>query len=492
MNRTLLLILCDFLLLTLLALTRWETAEPERPVAETVEIEPGDEAVTVADDIVALMQQSFDEQAAAQAELEAERARLEAEKAAEAAELQAQLEQRRRALRAAAAEIAQRDNSLSQLEQERANLTQNLESTQKQAAQLNQTLAQREREAAASRARLEQLQRDLEAREAEAAERAAEVARLAEEQAAARAEIENLSVAVRVAEQEKTLLRETAETYREQAEIEREERMRVQETTVQLAEGVGQLAEKSAEITAEIRDNRPINANTLFSEFLLNRVPTAFAAVRPGMFGSAVDRTDRTRTVLVTDGETTYAVMHVEASPFNFSEPPSDWTRIDVQLERDGVAVRPPALHFLARDPRVIALPLADDEAAGLGVKVYELASDPFRFPEAVLINNGGQGYGEVPFKLEASLPGYVRMDSGFVRRLVGDFPPSQGDLVLSKTGRLLGIMVTGDLCALLDDLSPQATLRTGDTQDQSEAEILQSLRDRYPRNRPTGPRGPR
>ena len=31
MNKTLLLILCDFLLLTLLALTRWETAEPPRP-----------------------------------------------------------------------------------------------------------------------------------------------------------------------------------------------------------------------------------------------------------------------------------------------------------------------------------------------------------------------------------------------------------------------------------------------------------------------------
>lgn len=492
MNRTLLLILCDFLLLTLLALTRWETAEPERPVTATVEIEPGDEAVTVADDIVALMQQSFDEQAAAQAELEAERARLEEEKAAEAATLQAQLEQRRRALRAAAGEIAQRDNALSQLEQDRQNLAQNLESTREQASQLNQTLAVKEREAAASRARLEQLQRDLEAREAEAAARAAEVARLAAEQAAARAEIENLNVAVRVAEQEKTLLRETAETYREQAEVERQERMRVQETTVQLAEGVGQLAEKSAEITAEIRDNRPINANTLFSEFLLNRVPTSFAAVRPGMFGSDVTRTDSTRTILVTAGETTYAVMHIEASPFNFSEPPSNWNRIEVRLQRDGAEVRPPALHFLARDPRVVALPLTAEEAASLGVKVYELAGDPFRFPEAVLINNGGQGYGEVPFKLEAALPGYVRMDNGFVRRLVGDFPPSQGDLVLSKTGRLLGIMVTGDLCALLDDLSAQATFRTGDTREQNEIDILQSLRDRYSRSRPDVPRGPR
>ncbi len=30
MNKTLLLIICDFLLLNLLALTRWEKAEPQR------------------------------------------------------------------------------------------------------------------------------------------------------------------------------------------------------------------------------------------------------------------------------------------------------------------------------------------------------------------------------------------------------------------------------------------------------------------------------
>ncbi len=490
MNRTLLLILCDFLLLTLLALTKWETAEPERPVAEAVEIEGGEDAVTAADDIVALMQQSFDEQAEAQAELEAERIRLEEEKAAEAAELAAQLEQRRRALQAAASQIAERDRTLSQLQTEQQNLSQNLAAQQTQAEQLAQELSSKEREAAASRARLEQLQRDLEAREAEANERAAQVARLEQERVAAQAEIENLSVAVRVAEQEKVLLRETADTYREQAEIERVERLKAQETAVQLAEGVGELAEQSAEITAEIRDNRPINANTLFSEFLLNRVPTTFAARRPGMFGADVDRADRTRTILVSDGAQTYAVMHVEASTFNFAEPPSNWDRIDVRLERDSAVVSPPAMNFLRRDPRLLTLPLTEAEVESLGVKVYELATDPFRFPEAVLINNGGEGYGEVPFKLEAALPGYVRMDNRFVRRLVGDFPPSRGDLVLSKTGRLLGIMVTEDLCALLDDFAVQATLLTGDTTGQGEAAILESMRQQSTRARNTGPPG--
>lgn len=476
MNRTLLLILCDFLLLTLLALTRWETAEPERPtVAAAADLDADAGAVTGADDIVSLMQQSFAEEASLREELEAE-------KAAQAAALRAELQQRQQALQAAASEITARDTSLSQLEQERRNLAQNLQTTQQRAEQLNQQLTSVAGEAAASRARLEQLQRDLEAREAEANRQATELARLADEKAAAQERIQSLNVAVQVAEQEKVLLRETAETYRGQVEVERQERLKVQETAMQLAEGVGELAVQSAEITAEIRDNRPINANTLFSEFLLNRVPTLFRLERPGLFGNVVEREDRTRTLLVTDGGATYAVMHVEATPFNLVEPPVDWDQIEIRLEREGVTVPPPALHFLGRDPRVVILPVSAEDAALLGAKVYQLAGDPFRFPEAVLINKGGQGYGEVPFKLEADLPGYVRMDNRFVRRLVGDFPPSKGDLVLSKTGRLLGIMVTEDLCALLDDLSVQATLRTGATRDQSEAAVLSALRQRYER----------
>ena len=55
MNRTLLLILCDFLLLTLLALTRWETAEPERPAEATTVVSDENAGATPASDIVDLM-----------------------------------------------------------------------------------------------------------------------------------------------------------------------------------------------------------------------------------------------------------------------------------------------------------------------------------------------------------------------------------------------------------------------------------------------------
>jgi hypothetical protein len=103
------------------------------------------------------------------------------------------------------------------------------------------------------------------------------------------------------------------------------------------------------------------------------------------------------------------------------------------------------------------------DQASALGVKVYPTALDPFKFPEAVLVNGGGKGYGEVGFKLDASQPGYVRVDNRFFKRLFGDFAPSRGDLVLSKTGELLGIMVNNDYCAVVNNFLPARKIPTGD-----------------------------
>jgi hypothetical protein len=133
-----------------------------------------------------------------------------------------------------------------------------------------------------------------------------------------------------------------------------------------------------------------------------------------------------------------------------------------VQLRHGGARTTAGAVTFLARDPRLVALPVARAQVTALGVKTYRVAAEPFKFPDAVLISNGGKGYGEVPFKLDAASPGYVRMDNRLMRRLFGDFSPSRGDLVLSRAGELLGVMVTEDYCMLVGDFQPAFTIPTG------------------------------
>ena len=427
MNRTLLLILCDFLLLTLLALTDWEKAAPAKPTPPppAATSTTGAGAATKDDDIVSVMKLS----------LEDEQARRD--------ELSQQLQSTQGTLG----------------EKEKA-LTETRDKADALAVQYTKAAA----DAQSTKEALARIQRELDQRRAEAEVRARELAALEKSQAESRARIEDLNVTVRVAEQEKQMLRATTETLKVQVEAERQERIKVQETATQLAQGVGQLADTSVALTKEIRENRPINVNILFNDFLENRVQTVFNGTRPNLFGTRNETKD-TRTVFVTDGKETYALLHINDTPFNaLGDVNWNWTTLRAEFRKDGgYRSGVPRVTFLAVDPRVAVLPVTAEQVAGLGVKSYPIALEPFKFTEALIIANGGTGYGEIPFKLDPANPSYVRMDNRLVRRLFGDFSPGRGDLVLSKTGELLGIMVNSEYCALVNNFLPSQVIITGD-----------------------------
>jgi X-X-X-Leu-X-X-Gly heptad repeat protein len=458
MNKTLLLIICDFLLLNLLALTRWEKAEPPRATQAPVP-ELAANAVTKEQDLVEAMRQSLTDERTTRDQL-AEK--LSASDAALAA--------REQSLTAAQAEK-------NKLAAEKITLTTTLTEAQRTAADLGRKVAAAAQEATMTKEQLAQLQRELAEKQAEAERQRQALAARQNELEDANRKVNGLYTMVALSEQENKNLKETADTLKTQVATERQERAKVQETATQLAQGVGQLAEKSGELTKEIRDNRPINANVLFNDFLANRVSTTFTAVRKGFLGP-VTRTKEASTVLVTDGRQVYALLHVADTVFSFGETGANWEKFTVEF------FRPPAYHsvagelrFLAHDPRIAVLPIDASQAAALGAKVYPLAAEPFKFPEAVLISAGGKGYGEVGFKLDASEPRFVRVDNRLFKRIFGDFAPSRGDLVFSKTGELLGIMVNSDYCALLKDFSAMKSIRTGDdTLAQQTGPLLDSL----------------
>lgn len=463
MNKTLLLIIIDFLFLNLIALTQWEKVEvsrPPAPVGPQVAAEPGEGPTPVDNDLLAAMKLSLADEASRREALSEKLAGTEAE-------------------------LEQRSQNLSQVTAEKEKLGSALAETKQTAAmlsvQIQRQLEQAARDASLSKEQMDRLRRELEAKQAEAEKQATAIAQLEQQKAQATEKIQGLTVAVKVAEQEKQLLKETADTFREQVAAEREERAKVQQTTVQLAQGVGQLAEKSGELTKEIRDNRPINANVLFNDFMSNRVTTSFKAYRQSFLG-AVNRDSQTRTILVTDGEKVYALLHINDTPFSLREPSADWEKLSITFTRgDSYRSTVPQMDFLSLDPRIIALPVDPSQAVALGVKVYQTALEPFKYPEAVLIDGDGTGYGEVAFKLDATHPGYVRVDNRLVKRLFGDFSPSKGDLVFSKTGELLGIMVNNDYCALVNNFLPSRTIRTGDDiKAQETGAILDAMAARY------------
>ncbi len=456
MNKTLLLIMCDFMLLNLLALTRWEKAEPSHTQLETAAPRSAANAPAVNADMVELMRISLEDEKASREQLAAQ-------------------------LASAQGSLSEREKNVAALQQQKGQLESSLAATQDSAKELEKRYSAATSEAFLSKEQLAKLQRELEEKRAEAERQAAELARAERQNAEARQRIENLNVAVRVAEQEKTLLSQNLTEAKQQVEVERLERAKVQEQTTQLAQGVGQLAEKSGQLTQEIRENRPVNPNQIFTEFLANRVQSGLTARRPGLFSPTV-KDKQAQTILVSDGNRTYALLHLSDTPFTLTETPTDYDQVNGRLTRGATSTPVAELQFLRLDPRLAVVPVDDTLAAALGAKIYKLAKEPFKFPNAVLVRADDGRYGDTPFRIDQGNPDYVKLDNRITTRLFGEIAPKRGDLVFSQTGDLIGVMVNSDYCAVLGDFSASYVLKLGDNPTPKTSEILSDIQTRWSR----------
>ena len=456
MNKTLLLIMCDFMLLNLLALTRWEKAEPAHTQLETAAPRSAANAPSINADMVELMRISLEDEKNSRESLAAQ-------------------------LSSTQGTLSEREKNLAAVQSQKGQLERTLSATQTSVKELEQRYTATSQEASMSKEQLAKLQRELEEKKAEAERQRVELARAERANAEARQRIENLNVAVKVAEQEKQLIAQNLTEAKQQVEVERAERVKVQEQTTQLAQGVGQLAEKSVELSQEIRTNRAVNPNLIFSEFQANRVATRLSARKPGLFSPTVKEKE-TQTVLVSDGHRTYALMHLSDTPFTLAETPADYDRVTGTLTRGSFNAPVGELQFLRLDPRIIVVPVDDSLAALMGAKIYRLAKEPFKFPDAVLVRADDGHYGETALRIDPTSNSYVRLDNRIVTRLFGEISPKRGDLVFSKTGDLIGMMVNADYCAVLGDFTAADTLKAGDNPEPKTSGIISHFQSRWSR----------
>lgn len=462
MNKTLLLILCDFLLLTILSMWKMEDEAP--PPSDTI-AEGQSEASTSAmqmmeQDLLDTLRYSLEEEKAEQSELSQNLAERNAELERKQQEIENR-ESRIQNLEETLTDAERRERELAaqrqQLETQKSSLEQTVASVKEDYAKTTQRLEQTEAQVLQSQAQSRLLQEELQQRlkDIEAKEKA--LAATSKELDATKEKVRELDVQVKMSEQEKVFLRESVQDLQGEVVAEREERQRLQEQAGVLAEGVTKLAESSQDLRQELRSNFEINANQIFSEFGENRLKARFSAVKYQR-NRYVNTEETTVSVMISDGTKTYALFHLSGAPFGVDSNPGLIRSIQFELERRGTVVRPSQVQFLTLDPRIVVVPLSDSEVKRLGGKPYLTALKPFKFPEAVLVNQDGGYYGEVDFKLDADTPGFVKMQTKIFSSIFGDFSPSIGDLVFSKTGELLGVMVNKRYCALVNNFVPVAS----------------------------------
>ncbi len=465
MNRSILIVICDFLLVSLLLFSTPDLTQINKEDASrAVKIDLVTNLVDSEKDLAAVMRLALDDERKDRDRLMDELANT--RKTAE--ERQMLLNDRERQVQSYQRQLETRAQEAARLKREQANLELQFGSAQTNLQTLSQQLDARRAEASMSQEQLAAMAAELRRKAEEAAALQQRLSQLAQSNQFVLTEKERLANQLQVAEVERRHATEQVVAMQEQVKVEREEK-------AQLAEGVKALATRSGQLAQEIRENRPLAANAIFSEFATNRVHGSFAAYRPALFSSTKER--ETETILVTDGVNTFALCHVDDTPLTLSNPGTDWQRLTGRLSRGAAAVPMHSLAFHARDPRVVLIPLSQSEARQLGGKVYPISSDPFKFQDAVLVGAREGYYGECRFGIDLSTPDYVKLDRNFLRGLAGKFNPSRGDLVFSKNDELLGVMANSTYCLRITDFKARVSLPFGsDAPDQRTGSTLSAL----------------
>jgi len=448
MNRSILIVICDFLLLSLLTFSTDinKMADEGSKSPTRVEVATNALANTSNSDLAAAMKLALEEEQANRVQLQQQLAAVRENTNQQASQL---IER--------AQENARLQQQFAAAQTNVAALSQQLQSTTQQARQTQEQLL-------AAQGRAEQ--------QAEIAARLQQqLNQVSQTNQTDQSERQRLASQLQLAQAEGRAAREQVTLMQQEVQAERVENAR-------LTEGFKTLATNSTQLAREIRENRALAPNTIFSDFVSNHVVVDISASRSGFFGIDSNKGRQTETVLVTDGTNTFALSHVQDTPFTLRDPGTDWDSLSGKLTGAAdVAIH--SLLFNVQDPRVVMIPASPDDVRRLGRQPYHISSDPFKFQDAVLVGADETYYGVCNFQIEVDTPQYVRLDRSVLKGLFGKFNPSRGDLVFSRTGEFLGIMVNSTYCLTVHNFASSASFQFGpDVRTQHTGETLAQLSD--------------
>jgi X-X-X-Leu-X-X-Gly heptad repeat protein len=459
MNRSILIVICDFLLVSLLAFSTVDINKVSQNGApRQIKTEIATNQVTAHQDLGDVMRLALQE------ERKSREAVL-----AELNQTRQSVTERDQQLQNFQSRLQSKDQQAAHLQEQETNLAHEVALAQSNIAVLNQQL-----QASTEESLLSQAQRDLvEAEARKQLEKATalehQLSDLQQSNQFMQAERSSLSNQLQVTEAaHRAALSQMTQL---QGEVEAQ-----RQVNAKLADGVQTLAAKSSELAQEIRENRALGPNEIFQQLITNRLMASFYGLKSGLFGTDT-KYKQSQIVLATDGTNTFALCHLQDTPLTLWTPGTQWEELSGTIAFNNSVLPVDSVSFSSADPRALLIPVPAAQARALGCRIYQLARDPFRFQDAVVAGTRENYYGVCKFQIDMETPRYVKMDRSTLRGLFGKFNPSSGDLVFTQSGELLGLMVNNSYCLVLRSFDPGVTLRFGPQgHNQPTAQTLSSL----------------
>lgn len=532
MNKTLLLIISDFLLLSMLAVARFDTPEEARQADGATQTEEeqatASEGETAQEELMALLEESLRDELESRSELSEnlEEAREKLRRREE------RLAQRESALRKTRDQLSRTEEKAEQLENttatteeekeqlaeekarieaKRRKLAEEVEATRgelqratAERADLARDLGELRETATRSREQLSQTEEELQEREQMLAEREKALRKAREEAKRMAAEREKLNRELAEARTEREQLnRRLEEEGREKERLQAEKEQafaradRLSEGVTELGRGVTRIGEgftrldqdmdaiarTSESLKQEIEDSRPRTMSEIFTRFQNNRARLRFTTEEKGFLGRPTRKNYESTSILVSGDDGTYLVAHAANTPFSLSGNPGGIEAVELEVRLGDKTVPVRQVGFLNSDPRILFLPLPEQTVENAGLETFELARSPERWEEAVLVKEDESNFGSTEFRRLTETNRFLKMDRPALGQLFADFSASRGDFAFSRNSRFIGLLTDTSHAVVIEDFLAAAVLDLGDNFDPEEAAAtLRRLRDRVQR----------
>ena len=504
MNRPLLLLICDFLLLSMFALARFDVP-PDAVVVDPSAILDDTPADEVSDSgLLSTLEQSLaaEKQLNQSTQKELDQARSQLELTSQNLqslenqyrETQASLEQVAGQKADTQAEVLKLEDALRQT---RTRLTTIQSLSKDEQAKLQKELEKREKDLIVQETRLQEVQLALKQKEemlqSSIREQAALEQRLVDieensekiSQEKELLEEEKLKLASRnrlldstieILKTEKQMIASNLTDARATIAVERKKNQDLQTQAFQLSNNVANLASKSEEmkqeIKEEIRKNTVLSPHEIFSQYISRQVYVRFEYT-----DGSRDKELVIPSVLFrpSGSNQSWAVFHIHDSPLDARNRISVPDELSVWLQFGTTAVSMGQLVFHPNDPAVVLAPVS------IPADYLDVAPEPFDFPdnalqfdECVVIQPVEQNYGTIKFSIFPGLTNLIRLqDGGVLSNLLGNFNARRGNILFSRGGDFLGIMRSGNESILLENFSATNIMRVGRQYDAATARQL-------------------
>jgi archaellum component FlaC len=226
-------------------------------------------------------------------------------------------------------------------------------------------------------------------------------------------------------------------------------------------EGVGSKVEnikKEVEVSVaqqkenfkKLTDVQTKSLNEIFTRYDENKIKLELTFTHKGGFMGALKKeTFQMDTIIMVDGSFAYSLVHGQNTPFRLQPFARKLTEVTGQIVSPRLKVSIPVKEVaFMDDPRILIVPLYINPAElekTSEIEVFNAPENPYLFSEAVVVNSKTGRFGQTDFIRDERDSRYIKVSHTNFSFITGKFDPGKGDLVFSQKGELLGIMVNND-----------------------------------------------